>query len=561
MFSSDGSIGVVFNGEIFNHIELRHQLAALGYQFKTSHSDTEVLVYLYQHYGDEFLHHINGFFGMALWDRPKQKLLLARDRAGIKPLFYTQNNQQVIFGSEIKAIFKHPAVSKTPNFKALHHYFSFKNVPAPMTAFEGIEQLRPGEMAVFESGDLKTKRWWQLDFNENPDITETEASSHIRDLLEDSVRLRMRSDVPVGAYLSGGVDSSAVVALMSQQGEGNVKTFSLVYDENFANKNADRKFARQMAEIFETEHFEYTLGHQEVLDSIDAVTDAFDEPFSGVTSTYFLTRLIAKEVKVALSGDGADELFASYLPHRLAQPMHHYAEVRPRRDSLTPQELELLTPFDKDLSKLEELTQLGGEAEWRMALYLQDDESKALMYSAKMRDHVGSTSTQSLIKDVLKRTKTKDPLNRILQLDFETMLADQVLPFVDRLSMAHSVEVRPPFLDYRLMEFSATLPGWMKIKNGRVKSILKDALQGLLPDEILARPKEGFVLPINDWLILNYKDYVLDLLSPSRLKKHDLFDSQVIQQFIDSHYDRSKNYGPRLWNLMMFQLWWEKHFD
>lgn len=560
VFNEDGSICVVFNGEIYNHHELRAELEAAGHKFRSHHSDTEVLVHLYEEYGADFLNRLNGMFAIALWDSRHQRLLLARDRAGIKPLYIGQFHGRLLFASEIKSLLAHPVVERKPNYRALYHYFSFKNIPAPWSAFDGIEQLRPGERAIYEQGELKREQWWTLRYAEDNTIDEQSAAARIRELLEDSVRLRMGADVPFGAYLSGGVDSSSVVALMSRISGHRVQTFSLVYADDFQHKAADQVFARQVARQYDTDHHEYELTHHDVADSFDAVLSAFDEPFSGVTSTYFVTRLIAKHVKVALSGDGADELFGSYLPHRLAQPLHHFPRLKGRLSSLSEGEQALLQPYLDQPEYLNAMLAQEDEASRRMSLYLWNDTGKRALFSEKMLSLCSDESTEHLIRTVYNASGTADPLNRALNCDFRILLPDQVLAFVDRLSMAHSVEVRPPFLDYRLMEFAATLPGSMKIKNGRSKHILKEAVRGLISDEVIDRPKEGFVLPIDNWLLNEMRPLVEKLLAPNRLALHGLVRAEAVGQLLKEHYSKVANHGSRIWNLMIFQKWWESHF-
>jgi asparagine synthase (glutamine-hydrolysing) len=553
--NEDETIWVVFNGEIYNHPELRAELERQGHRFRTDHSDTEVLVHLYEQHGPEYLHRLNGMFAIALWDQARQELHLARDRAGIKPLYFARFGSDLAFGSEIKALLAHPAVPRQPSFPALHHYFSFKNVPSPCSAFAGIEQLRPGERAVFRGGELGRQRWWRLRFQERPELGEAEAAERLRGLLRDSVRLRMRSDVPFGAYLSGGVDSSSVVALMSELGAGRVKTFALVYADDFANKAADQQFARQVSDRYGTDHHEHVLTADEVRASIDSVADAFDEPYSGVTSTYFLTALIARHVKVALSGDGADELFGSYLPHRLAQPLSHYASGPAGRADPAR-----LAPYQHDVDVLDRLVRRGDEAARRMGQYLWDEAGKAELYTSRMQSAVAGADSERLVRAHYADAGTTDPLNRALHVDFETLLPDQVLAFVDRLSMAHSVEVRPPFLDYRIMELAGQLPGALKIRDGRVKHVLKEAVRGLIPDQILDRPKEGFVLPVNDWLLTELREWVSATLAPERLARHGLLRPEVVARVLSEHQGRRANHGSRIWNLAMFQVWWDRHF-
>jgi asparagine synthase (glutamine-hydrolysing) len=559
--NEDGTIWAIFNGEIYNHLELRRDLEQAGHTFSSHHSDTEVLVHMYEDHGADYLNYLNGMFAIALWDTKRQELHLARDRVGIKPLFFSRTEGGVVFGSEIKALLAHPRVPKQPDFHALHHYFSFKNVPAPLSAFKGIEQLRPGERAVVTGAGVTRHRWWRLLFSEEQQITPDEASAHLRALLADSVRLQMRSDVPFGAYLSGGLDSSTVVALMAESGASRVQTFSLTYADDFAAKDADRQFARLVSELYGTEHYEYVMHASEIVETLDDVLAAFDEPFSGVTSTYFLTRLISQHVKVALSGDGADELFGSYLPHRLAQPLQSYGPLQHRIGQLTNAERNALEPFVDQPAFLGRTWQRGDEAARRMGQYLWDESGKSDLYTETMRQHTSGVDTESLVRDLYLAAQTCDPLNRALFVDFETLLPDQVLAFVDRLSMAHSVEVRPPYLDHRVVEFAARLPGRLKIAAGRGKHILKEAVHGLLPAEVINRPKEGFVLPINAWLLGSLEGLARDVLSPQRLGRHGLLNQDAVQSLLAAHYAGSLQHGPRLWSLIVFQTWWDRQFD
>jgi asparagine synthase (glutamine-hydrolysing) len=551
VFNEDGTIAVVFNGEIYNYIELREALQRAGHRFSTDHSDTEVLVHLYEDHGLAFLHELNGMFAIALWDARRRQLLLARDRLGIKPLYFARIPGGVAFGSEPKALLEHPAVSRAPDFTAIHHYLSLKNVPAPLSAFRDIGQLRSGELAVCADGSIERRRWWNVEFDQCADLDESEASDQIRALLEDSVRLQMRSDVPFGAYLSGGIDSSSVVALLAKLGASKVKTFTLVYDDNFPNKEEDRHFARVVAQRYGTEHHEHWVTFADLPEKIDHVVRSFDEPFSGVISTYFITQSISRHVKVALSGDGADEMFGSYLAHRLAGPLAAYAAGC--------NDPAALVPFENDVPRLAALVARGDEAARRAGLFLLDDAEKYALYSPRMLEAVGASATEALIRGVLQQCRSSDALNRALFLDLETLLPDQVLAFVDRLSMAHSVEVRPPFLDHRLVQFVADLPGNIKIRGGRVKHILKEAVSDLLPAELLARPKEGFIMPVNEWLIGNLKDYVQATLAPKRLARHGLFRADAIRRMLDAHYSGTVNRGSQIWNLLMLQLWWEEY--
>ena len=572
--NEDKSLWTVFNGEIYNFQELRKDLVEKGHRFYTHHSDTEAIVHLYEEYGDAFMHTINGMFAIALWDKGKERLLLLRDRMGVKPLFYTVVNGVLIFGSEIKAILAHPIYARSVSHEGLYHYFTFKNIPAPFTAFEGIYSLLPGEMLSWTIGSgksggsyraggaLEKKSWWRIHFNEDEQIDEVEARGKILSILEDATKLRMISDVPFGAYLSGGVDSSSVVALMTRFTDKPVKTFSLGYEDELSNKEADLYYARKVSDAYKTEHHEYIMSFRELVGDIDAVIGAFDQPFSGTISTFFLSKLIRQHVKVALSGDGADELFGSYLSHRLARPMQHFVRLvdKVRSGSLSEDEKAFFAPCDiAFLENLHDRTG-GDEASWRYGLYLFNDKDKRGLLSDSFLSHAKQADTFSMVKEKFGGLSAVDPLNRILEMEWNTQFPDQVLAFVDFLSMAHSVEIRSPFLDYRLVEFAATIPGRLKIREGNVKDILKRTVEPLLPAGITSRPKEGFVLPIFDWMVEKLRDYSENMLSESRLRRHGLLNCETVQNIVRSYHAGNRGYAGKVWNLMMFQVWWEKYF-
>jgi asparagine synthase (glutamine-hydrolysing) len=556
------TIWVVFNGEIYNYTELRSDLEKNGHLFYTHHSDTEVIVHLYEQYGLDFPHKINGMFAIALWESSNQKLILIRDRMGVKPLFYSVVNGQLIFGSEIKAILAHSNCKKEMDYEGIYHYFSLKNIPAPFTAFKNIQVVLPGESIKYSSSKISKEKWWTVKFEENENIAESDAERQIVTLLEDATRLRMRSDVPFGAYLSGGVDSSSIVALMTRYSNIPIKTFALGYEDDLKNKEADLFYARLVSKAYKTEHYEYIMSAKELADDIEKVIYSFDQPFSGTISTFFLSKLIAKHVKVALSGDGADELFGSYLSHRTARPIYFYRLLREKAiaEKLTGDEKLLLAPCD--LNFLEDLyiRSGGDEASWRYCLCQISDSEKRLLLSEDFTRNIVGARTLQLIRNNFISLTAKDPLNRILEVEWNTQLPDQVLAFIDFLSMAHSVEVRSPFLDYRLVEFAATIPGNLKIKRGSVKDILKHAVAPLLPEGIVARPKEGFVLPIYDWMVDKLRKYCLDVLSEDRLKRHGLFNDNAVKAIITGWHQNSKAESSKIWSLVMFQIWWEQYF-
>lgn len=560
--NEDGTIWTVFNGEIYNYRDLRRDLMAAGHRFSSHHSDTEVIVHLYEDLGVDFPLKLNGMFALALWDRAQGKLLLVRDRMGVKPLFYALINGHLLFASEIKAILAHPDVRRQPNYEALYHYFSFKNVPSPLTAFNGIRSLGPGEMISFSAGTIERKKWWTIPFASQPPGAEEVLQNKVLEFLEDATKLRMKCDVPFGAYLSGGVDSSAIVALMSTLSDRPIKTFSLGYHDELANKEADLYYARQVAARYHTEHYEYIMGAAELKEEIENIIGAFDQPFSGTISTYFLTKLIKQHVKVALSGDGADELFGSYLSHRTAQPLYHYSRLHQQAEAgtLSAEEKKLFIPCEEQY--LQELYRKshGDEVRWRYLLYLFTDQEKEELLGPEFADFARRQITYHLVQSNFSGLSGRDPLNRILHMEWQTQLPDQVLAFADSLSMAHSVELRSPFLDWRLVEFVTALPGDLKIKGATVKYLLKKAVAELLPAGIVDRPKEGFVLPIFHWMMHSLRDYTYEVLAPERLKKHNVLSRDKVRELVARYHQGERNCAGKVWNLMMFQLWWEKYF-
>jgi asparagine synthase (glutamine-hydrolysing) len=496
-------------------------------------------------------------FAIAMWDSRAERLILVRDRAGIKPLYFADlPGRGLVFGSEPKALLAHPDVSSAPDFAALSHYFTLKNIPAPQSAFADIRQLLPGELAVWERGRCERRRWWELRYHEDPQMEAEDAAAEIRRLLFDSVRLQMAMDVPFGAYLSGGVDSSTVVGIMAQLHDRPVRTYTLVYDDGSAGKSADQQFAREVAAMYGTDHHERLVTATELPKAIDAIVQSFDEPFSGVISTYFVTELISHDVKVALSGDGADELFGSYRAHRLARPLAAWRRYRSSGTPVSNEEQALIAELRLSAGELDRLIGRGSEAATRMDQYLIDDQAKTALFSPRMRAEI-KASTVELIEEHYGDAVTQDPLNRALYVDFNTLLSDQVLAFVDRLSMAHSVEVRPPFLDHRLIELAATIPGHLKINQGGVKQILKRAIRGIIPDAIIDRPKEGFLMPTSEWVLEKLLPYARGVLAPQRLAAHGLFEPSYVSALLDSAPGQRR--GDRVWNLLMFQLWWDKY--
>lgn len=559
-----GDVWVVFNGEIYNHAAIRRSLQEQGHIFRTDHSDTEVVVHAYEQYGPKWPEAVgaNGMFGLAIWDAKQELLLLYRDRLGKKPLYYAEIPSGVAFASEMKSLFLHPDVSTELDYGALYHYFGLKNVSAPRTAYRQIRQLPPGHFLTWRQGKGVTipQPYWSPDFSPaSPVPSEEEAATTILALLTDAVRLRMDCDVSYGAYLSGGMDSSAVAALMSKFQSRPVKTFCLGYADldggQATGKTQDLHFARIMAERLGSEHHEHIISSAEFASDLPAALSAFDEPFSGTISTFFLSAFMRRYITVAVSGDGADELFASYLSQRLAFPVAALDALRAKggvSGELDPEERALLAPFDSG-EALAFLMRIADSrlAVWRDRLSVFSQEELAGLLTPTFLDAARPDigNPYAVIEPLLSGA---DPLNRSLEIDQRELLPNQILPFVDRLSMAHSIEVRCPFLDHRLVEFVNRLPGDYKIKAGLTKKILRTALKGLLPDDLLARPKEGFVQPVYTWMHNTLRQFFIDRI-------HDLpeslFRKSELEKIVAELQLGNPSVNAKVWNLVCFSFW------
>lgn len=562
-----GDVHLVFNGEIYNHAALRRELLERGHSFRTDHSDTETIVHLYEELGPAWGVRANGMFATALWDAPRRRLTLTRDRMGKKPLYYAIVGGELLFASEIKCLLLHPALRRDLDPVALFQYLGLKNTSAPRSIFAGVRQLPAGHFLVWENGQASIRPYWQADYLplESPP-TEAEAASEIRRLLEDAVRLRMDCDVPYGAYLSGGVDSSAVTALMSRFHSQPVQTFCLGYADDalgqFKGKAQDIHYAREMSQRLGTEHHELIIDAPFFAEKMPEIVRSFDEPFSGTVSTFFLSILIHEHVKVALSGDGADELFASYLPHRLAFPLEAFLTLRgqgkTRREDLSADELALLAPFDSP-AQFAFLARIahGSQAAWRdhISVFSLSERLELLAPDflaglPEARRHDPYTELEGVL------SAGDDALNRVLEVDQAELLANQILPFVDRLSMAHSIEVRCPFLDHRLVEYVNRLPGRYKIGGGINKRILKAAVADLLPADLLARPKEGFVQPIYTWMHGALQGWTISCLDSLPVQ---LFNPAPLADLRQRFLAGDTGVNAKVWNLACLGLWWREY--
>jgi asparagine synthase (glutamine-hydrolysing) len=546
------------NGEIYNFRELREELRQKdsSHRFATD-GDTEVLPHLYRAYGLLFPQKLEGMYAVALWDEGEQRGLLVRDRSGKKPLYYMELEGCLWYASEIKALLTVPGCQRRLNHEAVHHFLSYKNVPAPLSIFEGIHALRPAHRLVWEGGRiLSDQPYWQLDWTplQEP-LSEEEMAEELIRRLKVAVKRRLVSDVPIGFFLSGGIDSSLSTALAAELAPDRIKTFTLTYaqDSSTPGKELDLKCAREIAARYGTEHHEEQMNFSDFQREFPAILSHFDEPFGGVVSTYFLSRLISQHVKVAISGDGSDELFGSYLSHRLARPVAEL--VAARQQGREPGDLGHFA-IGQPREFLERIAHQQ-DYSWRAKLCVFSDEEKRSLYASGARDLFQDFSTERHLQQVFSTLTAGDPTNRILEAEFRTQLPDQVLAFTDRLSMAHSLEIRTAFLDTQVMEFAARIPEQFKIRDQDVKVILKKAARPYLPASAIDRPKEGFVLPVNQWLQGWLFDYARAALSPAELQNHGLFDCGYVSSLLDRFQAGQADLANKILSLLAFQIWYD----
>jgi asparagine synthase (glutamine-hydrolysing) len=563
MLSSDGQICIVFNGEIYNFQELKKNLEKKGHRFTTK-SDTEVIIYSYVEWGKDFVNRLRGMFAIALWDNRRQMLFLARDRVGKKPLYYCYDGKRLVFASELKSILEVPGISREIDFHALDDYFSFGYVPSPKSIFKAVRKLESGHVAWCSSGGFARKEYWDIDMNcSDPAITEESAVERLRELFDEAVRIRLVSDVPLGAFLSGGVDSSAVVASMAgMMAPAPVRTSSIGFDEEKFN---ELEFAKTVSDLYHTDHSQAVV-RPEALDIIEKIVWHFDEPFadSSAIPTWYVSKITRQNVIVALSGDGGDETFAGYVQryamNRFEDRVRNMfptfvrntlikglASVYPRIDAL-PRPLRLkkfLTNLSLSLDK----------AYYRDMCFYFSPEDKGILYSQNMKQAVGDYSSFSVFSPFFERNVSKDPVTRAQYIDIKTYMTEDILVKVDRMSMAHSLEVRAPILDHVLMEFAGTLPSEFKLKADQSKYIFKKANEKRLPSDILYRKKQGFRVPLAQWLKAGLKSYAYDILFGRQSGIRDYLNAGHIKKMWESHQRGINDHSSQLWNIFMFELW------
>ncbi len=553
MISAEGNLAVVFNGEIYNFKQLREELEDGGAEFRTT-CDTEVILHAYAAWGDAALNRFNGMFAIALFDAPRNRLLLVRDRLGIKPLFYTVHNGVLAFASELDALFRSGLVQGALNPAALDAYFTYLYIPEPDTIFEGVHKLRPGEKLIVEHGVVRSERFWQLEYRPDDAWTLDSAAEQYRELLADSIRLRRVSDVPLGAFLSGGVDSTSVVGMLSDMSAAPVRTFTIGFDDAHAD---ELRYARIAARRFNTEHTEALL-YPDMVEVASQLIRHFGEPFadSSAVPTWLVSRLARKDVVVALAGDGGDELFAGYTWLHMTRRVGQYKRVPPaaRRFIRTVLRAAPRSPFFEKLRRFEGDAALPLIEAFCRRETCFDAAARAALYSGALCERVAVSAVDRFHEHAAAAGDVSDE-DRMLYQDTVMYLPGDILTKVDRMSMANSLEVRVPLLDYRMVEFAAALPFHLKCRGRTSKLVPKHALAGFLPRELLVQRKRGFAIPIQRWFRKELRGHFEELVFSDSARCRDYFNRDTVRALFDTHAAGKEHYGHHLWAILMFEHW------
>lgn len=565
IFNEDRSVAVVLNGEIYNHLELRRRLERNGHRFSTE-SDTEVIVHLYEETGADFVDSLIGMFGVAVWDARERQLVLARDRLGKKPLFYAEREGVLSFASELQSLLEDRDVSRTVDHEALDIYLALRYVPAPLTAFRDVRKLCPGHRLIFRDGRSRTEAYWRLDYIPKREIKdEQELCEELRDRLRTAVRRRMIADVPLGAFLSGGVDSAAVVAMMAQESTQPVKTFSIGFDSEHANELPQ---ARILASRFETDHHEFMVTPN-AIELLPKIIRHHGEPFADATSipTFYLSQVTRQHVTVALNGDGGDEIFGGYtryvanlaaarvsgLPLSLRRALGRIGTAVPASGRIDS--------WPSRIRRVAETLPLDPASRYFAYISHLNGLRRDGLYTDSFQEHISATRAQEVITDAWRDASATDVLDKMLDTDVHTYLPGDLLTKVDIASMSCSLEARSPLLDHELIELVASLPTREKIHGREKKVVFRRALRGLVPDEILDAPKRGFHPPLADWLRGPLGGFARELLLDRTARERGHFRPNRVASLIDQHTKGVEDHSEGIWRLMIYELWHREFVD
>jgi asparagine synthase (glutamine-hydrolysing) len=564
---TDGlGLTITFNGEIYNFLELRAELERQGHRFRTK-TDTEVLLAAYRQYGVDCVGRLRGMFAFAIWDADKRRLFAARDRVGKKPLHYFVDRDGICFASEPKAFLADPAFHPEPDLQAISHYLSLQYVPSPFSAFKGVAKLPPAHYLIVENGNVSIRRYWKLEHGAPAKLTEEDASNELLARLKESVKLRLVSDVPLGAFLSGGIDSSAVVALMAEHGGAPVKTFSIGFDEK---EYDELPYARAVAKRYGTEHHEFIV-RPNAADVFDKLVWHYNEPYADESAipTYYLSELTRRHVTVALNGDGGDENFAGYTRYstlasdgarRLSQPLRR---LRPALDTME-RWVPTASRSDRVLWRGKRWLQRAGATParryaWRMMQF--DPFLKGLICTPAFLQQAGGDNSGALLESAYRRSTAATDVDAMLDTDVAYYLPDCLLVKVDVATMAHGLEGRSPLLDHAFMEFAASLPSHFRLRGATGKYIFRKAVQHLLPEQVLRRRKMGFGVPLDHWFRHELRELAYDTLLGRRLAERGYFRMPMVKRLLDEHVRGIAQWHDHLWNLLMLERWQQMFVD
>ena len=556
MFTPEGRFCIVYNGEVYNYLELRREMIADGVSFRTD-TDTEVILALYARMGSDCLKRLNGMFAFAIWDAQERSLFLARDRVGIKPLYYAETTDGLVFGSEAKVLFLHHGVSCEVDPALIDVYMNFGYTPGERTLFAGVSKLPPGCAMTVTSRGIRREQSWDAQFAPDHSRSVAQTGGELKELLLDATRIHMRSDVPVGVFLSGGLDSSAMVALLAEAGVGDLKTFSVAYREG--DKYDETRYAKLVAERFKSDHHVLYVDPAQFGDFVPDYVWYMDEPVTegAAISLYFIARLLRQHVVVALSGEGSDELFGGYEVYRYMQWLEWYRRLPAWLRTAIQPALDHVPH-----SKMRKYGRLAAKplSERYLGVPLYEQVGSTL-YSDDLLRSAAAKAAGSPLAAHYARMKGHDALAQMLYTDFKAWLVDDLLIKADKMTMANSVELRVPFLDYRVVEYAATIPSNMKLRGGTVKWILKQALTGVVPDEIRTRPKVGFPTPLAEMFRGKLADYVEAVLLSRRALQRGYFRPEKIREIVGDHKSGRANHHDILWRLLVLEEWHRRFAD